>query len=122
MTAIAGNHTRHGEPHDVQNGLQVDFHLKVDVCGGGIQNRAFGRYAGVIHDNVELHVLRQLGDGRQIAHVDRVRDATGSLRQLIQTFRVASERMHFESFTAEALDDRSAHSGRSARHQRGLVV
>ena len=86
------------------------------------QERVRAIDAGVVDEHVELDFLRQSGDGGQVGHVERVRDAAGALGQAGQCLGTACERMDPKPFAAQPFDDRSADAGRCTGDESGLVV
>ena len=80
------------------------------------------RDAGVVHQNIDLQIAAQLGQRRQIADVDGVGNAAGSVRQRGQLFMATRDRVDHNPFLTKAFDNRFTHSGGSAGHQGHFII
>ena len=79
VAAVARHHAGHDQVAEVEDRAQVDVDEEVDVGGVALQQPLRLVDAGIVDEDVELDLPRELGQGRGVAHVERVGDAAGAL-------------------------------------------
>ncbi|MNT88602.1 hypothetical protein D3C72_2291860 [compost metagenome] len=95
----------------MENGTEIHIDQKVDILRISLKELLRPVDAGIVHKNVELHLVCKIGNCSAIGNVDRVRYAAGAFGEFIQGAGAAGNRVDFNVFAAKPLDDSGTDTG-----------